>query len=52
MKCPTCGVEMNQHAEKLDLSRLPSKREDEEFGTLLEVHTCPECGMTHTQEAE
>jgi ribosomal protein S27AE len=48
MICPGCGVEMNQHAEKL---MEPTTAEEArvmhpELGALVvEFHTCPECGM-------
>ena len=48
MKCPDCGVDMNHHAEKLiykdgDMDGIP--------GEVEEIHTCPECGKTHTRKA-
>jgi predicted RNA-binding Zn-ribbon protein involved in translation (DUF1610 family) len=54
MLCPDCGVEMNQHATKIDYaSALDDASEiDEDLGGVLEdVHTCPACGQTHMQKA-
>lgn len=55
MTCPTCGVEMNRHAEKVDYSAAPEADEasDEGLGGVVEdFHTCPECGRTHARRAE
>ena len=47
MICPSCGVEMNHHAEKLVH---PTGSADEACmdpvlgGIVEEVHTCPACG--------
>ena len=55
MTCPTCGVEMNLHAEKVDYSAAAAEGEafDEGLGGVVEeFHTCPECGRTHARPAE
>jgi predicted RNA-binding Zn-ribbon protein involved in translation (DUF1610 family) len=55
MTCPTCGVEMNRHAEKVDYSARPAEGEPDEDGlggVVEEFHTCPECGRTHARRAE
>lgn len=53
MVCPDCGVEMNQHAMKIDYTAEPHAREavDPELGgVLMEAHTCPQCGQTATRQ--
>ena len=55
MTCPTCGVEMNLHAEKVDYSAEAGGAEalDEGLGGVVEeFHTCPDCGRTQTRRAE
>ena len=45
-RCPMCEAEMNFHAEKLDLSRVPedpAAMDSELAGILEEFHTCPVC---------
>ena len=54
MVCPTCGSEMNLHAEKVDYT--DSAPEGEGFdpdlgGRLEEFHACPHCGRTHARGA-
>lgn len=47
LKCPVCGVEMNNHAEKISYETHPEAdyETDPAFGGVLEeIHTCPECG--------
>jgi hypothetical protein len=47
MICPDCGVEMNQHAVKIDYNIEDPAQVDPAFGGLLqEAHTCPNCGRT------
>jgi predicted RNA-binding Zn-ribbon protein involved in translation (DUF1610 family) len=49
MVCPTCGVEMNLHAEKVDYTDASDEAEglDPDLGGVVEeFHTCPECGRT------
>jgi len=48
MVCPTCGVTMNHHADKIDYSAVDDRgAADPDFGGLIhEAHTCPECGQT------
>ncbi|MGH7885332.1 MAG: hypothetical protein ACRENO_06515 [Thermodesulfobacteriota bacterium] len=53
MKCTDCGVDMNHHAEKINYSRVlvDSGEMDNVFGGMVEeIHTCPECGKSETQE--
>lgn len=55
MICPHCGIEMNQHALKIDYSVAPDELNDEEAdfgGVLEEVHSCPSCGGTETRRSE
>lgn len=47
MICRECRVEMNHHANKV----IQDENEREEK-TVLEIHTCPECGDTATRERE
>ena len=50
--CPTCGVEMNRHAEKVDYASTAAQEDgfDPDFGGAVEeFHTCPECGRTHSR---
>ena len=52
--CPQCKVEMNHHADKLDLVAALAEPEaaDPELGGILEqAHTCPQCGETVLQRA-
>ena len=54
MVCPTCGVEMNLHAEKVDYNFAPADGEgfDPDLGGVVEeFHTCPECGQTQARRA-
>ena len=54
MVCPTCGVEMNLHAEKVDYTFAPADGEgfDPDLGGVVEeFHTCPECGQTLARHA-
>ncbi|HYH85126.1 MAG TPA: hypothetical protein VEX60_06555 [Pyrinomonadaceae bacterium] len=49
MICPTCGVEMNCHAEKIDYAAglaEPDAIDEDLGGVVEEFHTCPECGQT------
>jgi ribosomal protein S27AE len=51
MICPNCGIEMNQHAEKVDYTN--TSRSDPVFGgVVVEAHTCPGCGRTEVREEE
>jgi ribosomal protein S27AE len=54
MICEECGVEMNQHAEKIDYSSPEeSGAFDADFGGVVEeVHSCPRCGRTETRRAD
>jgi ribosomal protein S27AE len=52
--CPDCGVEMNQHAEKVNYATALAGRDAVEpdlGGLIKEVHTCPQCGQTLMQRA-
>lgn len=54
MICPTCGVEMNCHTEKLVYSG--GRVEQQVFdpingGVIEEFYTCPECGQTLARRA-
>ncbi|HYE65759.1 MAG TPA: hypothetical protein VD966_09250 [Pyrinomonadaceae bacterium] len=54
MVCSDCGVEMNQHAEKIDYTAAldePEAADPDLGGVLEEVHSCPQCGKTHTRRA-
>ena len=54
MICPTCGVEMNRHAEKIDYGAGHAAPEavDADFGGVVEeFHTCPRCGQTLSRRA-
>jgi len=45
MICPSCGSEMNHHAEKLELPTGPADVVDPVLGGVVEeVHACPACG--------
>ena len=55
MRCPTCGTEMNHHADKVDYTAAleNSAAADPAFGGVLEaVFTCPGCGRTEMRAAE
>jgi rRNA maturation endonuclease Nob1 len=54
MVCPTCGGEMNLHAEKVDYnaSSVGDEGFDPDLGGLVEeFHTCPQCGQTLARRA-
>ena len=45
MVCPSCGGEMNHHAEKLVLPTGPGDVVDPVLGGVVEeMHACPACG--------
>jgi ribosomal protein S27AE len=55
MICPTCGIEMNHHAEKLVLPTNPVEASavDPVLGGMIEeLHTCPGCGSGASRRAE
>ncbi len=55
MICPRCGVEMNQHAEKMVYPTTPemARRADPALGGVVEeMHTCPRCGGGAMREAQ
>jgi ribosomal protein S27AE len=52
MMCPVCGVAMNHHADKIDQSaaaEADGAGAAESALVIVEAHTCPECGQTHTR---
>lgn len=52
MVCPECGVELNQHAEKLSDPRNAQEaaQVDPALGGLIdEMHTCPGCGNVESR---
>ena len=52
MRCPDCGVEMNHHVEKLDLTTVlsePEAKDPDLEGVLEKFHTCPECGKVESR---
>ncbi len=54
MKCPSCGAEMNHHADKVDYTLAlnePEAVEPDLGGIVEEVHTCPKCGATAVRRA-
>jgi predicted RNA-binding Zn-ribbon protein involved in translation (DUF1610 family) len=54
MVCPTCGSEMNLHAEKVDYTDPAAGGEgfDPDLGGVVEeFHTCPHCGRTLARRA-
>ena len=55
MICPTCGIEMNHHAEKLVLPSGPHEAPSVDpvlGGMIEELHTCPGCGSGAARRAE
>ena len=47
MICPTCGLEMNHHCDKLVYNRGSQETADDGSdmcGVIAEFHTCPGCG--------
>ena len=55
MICPDCGVEMNQHAEKIDDTAAlddPEALGTDLGGVLEEVHGCPVCGQTQVRRQQ
>ena len=51
MICPRCGVEMNQHAEKVDFSS-PGVADPVFYGSIQEIHQCARCGNVQARPAE
>ncbi len=54
MTCPTCGITMNQHAEKLMDPVTPeqaAKADPALGGVIQEFHTCPGCGCCASRMA-
>ena len=55
MICPTCGIEMNQHAEKLVYPSGPHEASSVDpvlGGMIEELYTCPRCGSGASRRAE
>ncbi len=54
LKCPTCGAEMNNHAEKISYETDREGRwPDPDFGGIVEdVFACPGCGGVEMRPAE
>lgn len=58
LKCPTCGSEMNFHAEKINQSaRVGAEHSlggelDESGEVVEEIHTCPACATIATRRAD
>jgi ribosomal protein S27AE len=52
MKCPSCGVMMNFHAEKVDYSMTLKESDNSLDGLIQEFHTCPECGRSGSRPGE
>ncbi len=53
--CPTCGIEMNQHAEKLmdPINAEQAAKADPALGGLVqEFHACPGCGACASRLAQ
>ena len=54
MTCPSCGVEMNHHCDKLVYATDSPQTAlvDERLGGFLEeFHTCPKCGGVASRHA-
>ncbi len=57
MICPSCGVEMNHHSDKVVYGACPQEmQEPGPVDTLLggvinEFHTCPKCGSAASRNA-
>jgi predicted RNA-binding Zn-ribbon protein involved in translation (DUF1610 family) len=54
MLCPTCGIAMNHHADKVDYTaalEIPAVADPALGGVLEEVFTCPGCGRTEMRPA-
>lgn len=49
MDCPTCGIRMNRHAEKLILADDDEGVESQLGGIIEETHSCPGCGDSATR---
>lgn len=49
MICPTCGIAMNCHAEKL--VRAAAADGDPSEGVVEELHACPRCGRGASRPA-
>ncbi len=54
MKCPACGADMNNHAEKISYDTGEGRyKADPEFGGIVEeVHTCPNCGNVEVRRTD
>jgi len=54
LKCPKCGAEMNNHAEKISYEMgSGGHRPDADLGGIVEdVYACPGCGYIEMRPAE
>ena len=53
LKCPACGSEMNNHAEKISYETAEVQSPDPDFGGNVEdVYTCPGCGNVEMMPGE
>ena len=53
MRCPSCNVDLNYHADKLvsPVSAEEVAQADPVFGGVIkELHCCPQCGKTETRQ--
>jgi predicted RNA-binding Zn-ribbon protein involved in translation (DUF1610 family) len=53
MKCPNCGADMNQHAEKIDYTTTlkdPQSVDPVLGGVIEEFHACPKCGSNASRK--
>lgn len=48
--CSQCGVAMNHHCDKLVYTTGTPAVVYADAGTIVEFHTCPECGGGATRE--
>jgi hypothetical protein len=51
MICSECGAEMNHHASKLDYAEESTKSDPALAAVLIEIHSCPDCGLTSSRIA-
>jgi NAD(P)H-dependent FMN reductase len=51
MMCTTCGMPMNQHAQKVDFSS-PMTADPVFYGTVQEIHQCAGCGNVQMRPAD
>jgi len=54
MLCSDCGVPMNHHANKVNYTAVEEEGgviDPQSGGVVVEFHTCPQCGKTHSRPA-